>query len=35
VLSYAVPNPRSGPFWARMGYRPLVTEWQRRPALFD
>lgn len=34
VLSYAVANPRSGPFWARMGYRPIVTEWQRRPALF-
>lgn len=31
-LSYAVANPRSGPFWARMGYRPLFTQWQRRPA---
>ncbi len=33
-LSYAVANPRSGPFWSRMGYRPVVTEWQRRPAVF-
>jgi GNAT superfamily N-acetyltransferase len=33
VLSYAVANPRSGPFWSRMGYRPVVTEWQRRPAV--
>ncbi|MFK4728839.1 GNAT family N-acetyltransferase [Agromyces mediolanus] len=34
LLSYAVANPRSGPFWARNGYRPVVTEWQRRPAIF-
>ena len=34
VLSYAVANPRSGPFWSRNGYRPIVTEWQRRPAVF-
>ncbi|MBS1672739.1 MAG: GNAT family N-acetyltransferase [Actinobacteria bacterium] len=33
LLSYAVANPRSGPFWSRMGYRPVVTEWQRRPAV--
>jgi len=33
LLSYAAANPRSGPFWARMGYRPLVTDWQRRPAV--
>lgn len=33
LLSYAVGNPRSGPFWSRMGYRPVVTEWQRRPAV--
>ena len=33
LLSYAVANPRSGPFWSRMGYRPIVTEWQRRPAV--
>lgn len=33
-LSYAVANPRSGPFWSRMGYRPVITEWQRRPAVF-
>ncbi|MTD15441.1 GNAT family N-acetyltransferase [Nakamurella sp. YIM 132087] len=32
LLHYAVPNPRSGPFWSRMGYRPLWTTWQRRPA---
>lgn len=34
MLSYAAANPRSGPFWMRMGYRPLVTVWQRRPAVF-
>ncbi|GAB3804640.1 GNAT family N-acetyltransferase [Humibacter antri] len=34
MLSYAVANPRSGPFWSRVGYRPAVTEWQRRPAVF-
>lgn len=34
MLSYAAANPRSGPFWSRMGYRPLVTVWQRRPAVF-
>lgn len=32
LLSYAALNPRSGPFWTRMGYRPLWTNWQRRPA---
>ncbi|MFI7130322.1 hypothetical protein ACIBQ1_31845 [Nonomuraea sp. NPDC050153] len=25
----AAPNPRSVPFWARQGYRPLVTTWGR------
>jgi GNAT superfamily N-acetyltransferase len=32
LLHHAVPNPLSSPFWARMGYRPLWTSWQRRPA---
>lgn len=32
LLGYAALNPRSGPFWCRMGYRPLYTSWQRRPA---
>lgn len=32
LLSYAALNPRSGPFWCRMGYRPLWGVWQRRPA---
>ena len=32
LLHYALANPRSGPFWARMGYRPLWTSWQARPA---
>jgi len=31
LLNYAALNPRSGPFWCRMGYRPLWTTWQRRP----
>lgn len=33
LLDYAALNPRSGPFWCRMGYRPLWNTWQRRPAL--
>jgi GNAT superfamily N-acetyltransferase len=33
LLHYTVPNPLSGPFWARQGYRPLWTSWQRRPAV--
>ncbi|QIM16265.1 GNAT family N-acetyltransferase [Leucobacter insecticola] len=32
LLGYAAINPRSGPFWCRMGYRPLWNSWQRRPA---
>jgi GNAT superfamily N-acetyltransferase len=32
LLHFALANPRSGPFWARMGYRPLWTSWQARPA---
>lgn len=33
LLNYAVLNPVSGPFWHRMGYRPLWTTWETRPAL--
>ncbi|MFC3996610.1 GNAT family N-acetyltransferase [Nocardiopsis sediminis] len=33
LLNYAVMNPLSGPFWHRMGYRPLWTTWEIRPAL--
>lgn len=33
LLAYASINPRSGPFWCRMGYRPLWFSWQRRPAV--
>ncbi|HLU99054.1 MAG TPA: GNAT family N-acetyltransferase [Thermobifida alba] len=33
LLNYAVMNPLSGPFWHRMGYRPLWTTWEVRPAL--
>ncbi|MEV4175176.1 GNAT family N-acetyltransferase [Nonomuraea sp. NPDC049709] len=29
VLHHALPNPVSTPFWARRGYRPLVTQWVR------
>ena len=32
LLNYSALNPRSGPFWCRMGYRPLWSVWQRRPA---
>ncbi len=32
VLHHNPLNPLSTPFWARQGYRPLVTMWQRRPA---
>ncbi len=32
LLDYAAPNPLSGPFWSRHGYRPLHVTWQRRPA---
>ena len=32
MLHVALPNPLSVPFWHRMGYRPLWTMWQRRPA---
>lgn len=32
LLHYAQVNPVSGPFWSRMGYRPLWTTWEIRPA---
>jgi GNAT superfamily N-acetyltransferase len=32
MLHYAQVNPVSGPFWNRMGYRPLWTAWEASPA---
>jgi GNAT superfamily N-acetyltransferase len=32
LLHYAQMNPLSAPFWNRMGYRPLWTGWEVRPA---
>lgn len=32
MLHYAQVNPLSAPFWSRMGYRPLWTGWEVRPA---
>jgi GNAT superfamily N-acetyltransferase len=32
LLHYAQVNPLSAPFWHRMGYRPLWTSWEARPA---
>ena len=32
LLHYSLLNPRSGPFWHRMGYRPLWTGWRATPA---
>jgi GNAT superfamily N-acetyltransferase len=32
LLHYAQVNPLSGPFWSRLGYRPLWTIWESRPA---
>jgi GNAT superfamily N-acetyltransferase len=32
LLHYAQLNPLSGPFWHRMGYRPLWSVWAARPA---
>ncbi|MFC5826739.1 GNAT family N-acetyltransferase [Nonomuraea insulae] len=29
VLHHALPNPLSTPFWARRGYRPMITQWVR------
>jgi GNAT superfamily N-acetyltransferase len=33
LLHYYAMNPLSVPFWHRCGYRPLWTEWSRRPAV--
>lgn len=33
LLHHAAASPRSAPFWAREGYRPLLTTWSRRPAV--
>jgi GNAT superfamily N-acetyltransferase len=33
LLHHALPSPYSTPFWARHGYRPLWTAYQRRPAV--
>lgn len=33
LANHAVTNPLSGPFWHRMGYRPLWTTWEVRPTL--
>jgi len=32
LLHYAQLNPLSAPFWNRLGYRPLWTGWEARPA---
>jgi hypothetical protein len=32
LLHCAQLNPLSAPFWSRMGYRPLWTGWEVRPA---
>jgi GNAT superfamily N-acetyltransferase len=32
LLHHAQLNPLSAPFWSRMGYRPLWTSWEMRPA---
>lgn len=32
LLHHAQMNPLSAPFWNRMGYRPLWTGWETRPA---
>jgi GNAT superfamily N-acetyltransferase len=32
LLHYSQLNPLSVPFWSRMGYRPLWTTWEARPA---
>jgi GNAT superfamily N-acetyltransferase len=32
LLHYGQVNPLSAPFWHRMGYRPLWTIWEARPA---
>ncbi len=33
LLHFAQMNPLSAPFWSRMGYRPLWTGWESRPAV--
>jgi GNAT superfamily N-acetyltransferase len=33
LLHYSQLNPLSVPFWSRMGYRPLWTIWEARPAV--
>jgi GNAT superfamily N-acetyltransferase len=33
LLHHSQVNPVSGPFWSRMGYRPLWTSWESRPAM--
>jgi predicted N-acetyltransferase YhbS len=32
LLHHGQLNPLSAPFWSRMGYRPLWTSWEIRPA---
>jgi GNAT superfamily N-acetyltransferase len=32
LLHYSLLNPRSAPFWHRLGYRPLWIGWHARPA---
>ena len=32
LLHHGQLNPLSAPFWSRMGYRPLWTNWEIRPA---
>jgi len=32
LLHHGQLNPLSVPFWSRMGYRPLWTSWEIRPA---
>ena len=32
LLHHSQVNPFSGPFWNRMGYRPVWTSWEARPA---
>jgi GNAT superfamily N-acetyltransferase len=33
LLHYSQVNPLSAPFWHRMGYRPLWSTWEARPAV--